>query len=48
MQSPSQNIFLLRSPLYIMDNCTQHTAENAREKYSGYAIAYMKNTRKAN
>jgi hypothetical protein len=27
--------FLLRSPLYIVDDCPQHTAETAREKYFG-------------
>jgi hypothetical protein len=31
-----RNIFLLRSPLYIVGNCPRYTVENAIEKYSGY------------
>jgi hypothetical protein len=33
-----QNSFLLRSPLYDVDNCPRYTVKNAREKHSGYAI----------
>jgi hypothetical protein len=48
MQSRNQNIMLLRSPLYFVGNCPRHTAEDAREEYSGCATAHMQNTPKTN